>query len=192
MNKKNLESTIMLNSKFQIPNSKFSRGIGLVEIIIYIALLGMVSIFVINSFIQIANTYQQARAEREVLSNGRLILETINKAIISSQEVYAPTSRFNDDAGQLSLITPVGATTEHITAFVDFWVDNGQLFMRQEGQGETALSAASVRINKFRMERIVQGLGREAVKITLRVDNAPSKFSASITLNSTSALRGNY
>lgn len=169
-----------------------NKGLTLVEIIIYVAFLGAISVFISNFLIQIVNTYNRVRTEREVVSNARLVLERINKAISESQMVYSPTSVLNNDAGQLSLVTATGATPEHTTAYTDFWVDNGIMFMRQEGQSATPLSASSVRVNKFRPERIMHGLGREAVKITLQIDYANAKFPATITLNSTMALKGNY
>lgn len=169
-----------------------SDGFSLLEIIIYIGLLGMISVFIANSLIQIVGVYYHARAEREVLSNGRLLLETLNKSIASSREIYTPTSRFNIDAGQLSLITTVGVPTGHETAYLDYYLDNGRLWVRPDGQTAASLSAVSVRINKLRLERITQGLNRDAVKITLVVNSASSKFNASTTLNSTTALRGSY
>lgn len=167
-------------------------GFSLIEITVYIAILGLVSVLAIDFLIQIVNTYHRARAEREVISNARLILETIEKTVADSREVYGPTSRFNQDAGQLSLVTPANPAPEHPTAFVDFWIDNGRMWMRQEGESSVALSAASVNIAKFRLERIMQGLEVETVKITLEVDYARPKFATSITLNSTMAMRGNY
>ncbi len=167
------------------------RGISLIEIVIYVALLGGVSVLIANFLIQTVNAYQRAYAEREVISNARLMLENINKSIGQANEVYAPTSRFNQDSGQLSLITQLNTTVGHTTAYVDFWVDNGRLWTRQEGGGETAISAASVRVVKFHLEQIAQGLNREAVKVTIQVDSA-SRFPTSITLNSTTAIRGNY
>jgi len=169
-----------------------TRGITLIETILYVALLGMVAVFISNFLIQVVNTYHRARAEREVISNGRLILETVGGEIASAIGVYAPTSRFNNDAGQLSLMTSIGAQAEHQTAFVDFWVDNGALRMRREGGAEISLSAATVRVTKLRFGRIIQGLGREAIQLTLQVDYAIPKFGTSATLNSTTALRGNY
>ena len=174
--------------KYRFSNNGFS----LIEILVYIALLGMTSIFITNSLIQIANAYNRARAEREVISNGRLILETINKSVEQAQEVYGPTSGFNNDSGQLSLATVVGADAEHTTIFADYYLDNGRIFLRQEGQSALPISAATVRVSKFRLERIIQGLNREAVKITLQVDFVPPKYASSITLNSTTALRGSY
>lgn len=174
---------------------RFSRkrlGFSLIEIVVYVGLLGVISIFITNSLIQIISTYQHARIQREVLSNARLIVETITKKIAYSQEVYVPTSRLNNNTGQLSLITPLDAPAQHTTAYLDIWTNGNRLLMRQEGQAETTLSSASVQITQFRVTRIFQGLGREAVQITLGVSSSAQPLIASTTLYATIALRGNY
>lgn len=172
--------------------NKKSKGFSLMEIVVYVALLGMVSIFIINSFIQITNLYARARAERETLANARAVLELIAKTAAHSREAYAPTSLFNKDSGQLSLVTAATSTPMHETAYIDFWVDGGRAMMRAEGEQALALSAGSVKVSALRFEQIAQTLGRTAMKITVRVDAAGAKFPASVTLNATTALRGNY
>ena len=162
------------------------------ETLIYVAALGMITVFLTNYLIKIVATYRQAQAEREVLSNARLIMETVTKNIAYSQEVYAPTSRFNATNSQLSLITPLDIQPEHTTTYLDFWSDGNRVFMREEGYATTTLSSATVHIPKFRVERIVQGLGREAIKITINVVSNTLPQVASTTLNATTALRGNY
>ncbi len=168
-----------------------NEGLTLIEIIIYVALLGSIAVVIANFLLSTVNAYQRARAEREVISNARLLLETVNKSVAQADKVYSPTSRFNQDTGQLSLVTQLTPPAGHTTAYEDFWVDNGRLWARKEGQGETPISAASVRVAKFSLEWIIQGLNQEAVKITLQIDSA-SRFPTSITLNSTTVLRGNY
>ena len=167
-------------------------GFSLVEIAVYVALLGMAAVFMVNSFIQMSAVYARARAEREVLTNARAVLTAITDAIASSQAVYGPTSRFNTDAGQLSLATNVTSTPPEKNMFVDFWVDGGRIFERREGRGAVALSAGTARVSMLRFERIAQALGREAVKATIRVDATATRFPASVTLNASTALRGNY
>lgn len=173
-------------------NNTQHKGFTLIELIVYVTILSIISVFIANSLIQIIATYRQARAQREVISNGRLLMETLTKNIAFSQEVYAPTSHFNTALGQLSLITTLNPPSEHQTAYIDFWADGGQLLMRAEGHATTTLSSASVQITKFRVEHLFQGLGREAIKITLSVNYASSPRLASTTLNSTTALRGGY
>ena len=172
--------------------SEGERGTTILEIIVYTALYGIIAIIISNFLIQIINAYNISRAEREVLSNGRLLLETVTKSLAEAEEIYTPTSAFNKDLGQISLVTKTNVKPEHTTAFIDFWVDNGRLWMRKEGAEATPLSASSVRVGKFRLERLSQGLRRDAVRLTLQVNFAQQKFSSTITLTATTALRGNY
>ena len=167
-------------------------GMSLLETLVYVAILGMVSVFIVNSLIRIVAVYRQTQAEREVLSNARLMMETVTKNIAYSQEVYAPTSRFNTANGQISLITPLDTLPEHTTKYIDFWSDGNRLLMREEGKADATLSSATVQVTQFRVERIMQGLGREAIKITLNVVSKTLPQVASTTLNATTALRGNY
>ena len=180
---------MILDSKYMRSNK---QGISLIEVVVYVALLGMISVFVANSLIAIAGTYGRARAERDVLNNARSVLELIIKAVAQSQEVYASTSRLNTDAGQLSLVTNATSTPGHTTTYSDIWVDGGAVLMRQEGEGTLTLSASSVRVAALRFERIIQALGREAIRVSIRVETPSSRFPASATLNTTTALRGNY
>ncbi len=168
------------------------RGISLIETVVYVGLVGMIVVFITNSLIQILSTYQRARAEREVVSNARLVMETVVKNISYARDVYTPTSRFNTNTGQLSLITPLDPLTEHTTSYIDFWTDGNALLMRREGTATSTLSSTRVKITQFRVEQISQALGRRAVKITLGVSSTALVTAASTTLNATAALRGNY
>lgn len=168
------------------------KGIGFVEALVYMGLLGMIAVLVANFLMQTIHAYSQAKAEREVLSNARLLIEAVGREIADAREVYAPTSRFFSDTGQLSLITERGKDAEHTGLYLDFWAADGFLYRRGEGQEITTLSSATVRVRKFYFERIVQKMNREAIKITIQVDWAGPKYTTSTTLNSTIALRGNY
>ena len=170
----------------------FEVGFSLVEIIVYVGLLGMALVFMVNSFVQVTAVYARARAEREVLTNARAVLAAIADTASAADSIYVPTSRFNSDTGQLSLATAAISISGETKSYLDFWVDGGRVFQRVEGQGSVALTALTVRVSQFRVERIVQGIARESVKATIRVDAAGTKFPASATLNATTALRGNY
>ena len=191
-----LVSEYMRFNKLKIKTTgsfSFRHGMSLIEMVVYVGLLAAISVLVSSSLIQIANVYQRMRTEREVLSNARTILDTLTKSIAQAKEVYAPTSYLDNDAGQLSLVTTLGAQSGHTTAYVDFWADNGVFLSRAEGDiVNKTLSAGSVRVTQLRFQRIIQGIGHDSVKIILRVDSANARFPASITLNAATALRGNY
>ena len=173
-------------------NNSYQKGFTLIEMVVYVTLLGMVSVFIIQSYIQITGAYSRARSERAALSNARTVLEAIANAASEARAVYGPTSRFNTDSGQLSLLTSATSTPGHTSSYMDFWSDNGRVFTRAEGESAFALSDTTVRFSVFRFERIAQSLGRDAVKITIRADSASQKYPASVTLTTTAALRGNY
>lgn len=185
-------NVIMLYSNFLKQQIKIKKGMTLIELTVYVGILGVIAVFTSNFLIQIVTTYQRSRVEREVITNARLLLETVTKSIAYAQETYPQASNFNANLGQLSLITTIQPPTEHTTKYIDFWIDSGRAFIRMEGEVSTPLSSPAVAISQFRFEHIYQGLGRESVKFTLRVDSANARFPSSITLNSTTALRGNY
>ena len=169
-------------------------GFTLLEAVLYVGFLGVISVMIVNFMLQISNTYHILRAEREVVSNARLVLERIEKTVAQSSEIYSPTSYFNANLGQLSLLVGDASDPNHPAFYTDFWVDNGRLWTRREGQNAIPVSAASVKIDYFYLESIIQRLDREAVKMTLRVSyNSPINLPiASTTLNATMALRGAY
>ena len=121
---------------FRISNFEFricqKRGFSLLEMVIYIGLLGILTLVVVNFLVHMVSMYSRAHAEREVISNARLIIETMIKQISYAEEVYAPTSRFNTTLGQLSLSTGAATTTEHAAGFIDYYIDNGRFMSYQE------------------------------------------------------------
>lgn len=168
-------------------------GMTVVELVVYVGLMSVFLAFIVTALSQIQKTYREARTEHNVISNGRSALDAIVQAIASAQEVYAPSSNFGQSNGQLSLVTVVGATPEHTTAYVDFWVDNGQIWTRREGSLAVAMTSPEVRVNEFRFDHIRQGLDREAIRITLQmVGTISENIIASTTLHTTTALRGSY
>lgn len=174
-------------SIFAILNSR--RGITLIEGVVYIALLGGISVLLINFAIYTLGVHQRAWAERELIVNGRLLIDTLKNAVSESESVYTPTSVFNNDAGQLSLVA--ATSSPHASEYTDFWIDNGRLMIRKEGGSDLALSSPGISVVKFRVEHVTQTFNREGVRITLQL-NKGGKFPGSITLSTASVLRGGY
>lgn len=168
-------------------------GISMLETVVYIGILSVFTVVIVAILTQITHTYNRVRVQREVVSNGRLVVETMIQQIASSQAVYGPTSVLGSNTGQLSVVATTDAPPEETANRVDFWLDNGRVWMRKEGSATTSVTSPSVRVNQLRLDQISQSLGREAVKITLQITGfADAQFMASTTLYSTTALRGTY
>lgn len=165
----------------------------MLELIMYIGMLSVFMVLIIATLLYIVRTYGQVLAQRQVVSNSRLVMETMTQQIASAQTIYAPTSALGTSSGQLSVVTAVGAQFEETVNRIDFWLDNGRVWMRKEGSATTSITSPSVRVNQLRFDQISQGLGREAVQITVQItDPVTTTFVASSTLHTTTALRGTY
>ena len=166
---------------------------GIVEMILYVALVGIIAVILVNFLIGASYLAHQIQAEREVLTNARAISETMRRAVSEADRIYAPTSRFDVTLGQLSLRTPEGADTNHVTRFLDFWVDNGILKMRREGEsGDIPLSGPRVRVTQFTIERMIQDLNTETLRITISITHTTPKNPPDATLTIASVMRGRY
>jgi len=166
-------------------------GITLIETVVYVALLGILTVGILASVAHVSTSYRSARAERDILVNARLLMDTVTHTTEESQTVYIPTSRFNIDTGQLSLITAIAPLSQHTTSYIDFWVDNGRLWMRRDGTPALALSSPTVRVTRFHLQRLAPLPTSESIRITLSLAHA-SHPRASSTLITTRTLRGNY
>ncbi len=180
------------NFAFYILRFRLSAGISFIEVIVYVALLGLISVLLGNFMLQIGSAYGRARAARETVASGRTVITEVVRAIEEASQVYAPTSAFQVPMGALSLITSAGVPSGHTAQYVDFWADNGILYMRDEAGNQRALSAPWVRVTKFYLEEMRQGIGRESIRITLRIAYAHPRFPESIELHTAAAIRGNY
>mgnify|MGYP001614059956 CR=1 FL=1 len=178
----------------KIENFSKNRGFTLIEIIIYVSFLGFLMVWIIGAMIRSSTIYQAARAEREVVSNARLALERIQKTLAEADDIYTPTSRFNSVNGQLSVLISSSILAGHTGSYLDFWLNGGRLWLKEEGQNPQPVTSPSVKVSSFFLENIAQGLNKDAVKITLRVEYYTSLGApvASTTLYSTTALRGAY
>lgn len=169
-------------------------GFTLIELIVYVAILGLLSIFIADNLSQIVFAFNKARAEREVINNARTSIETITKEIQEASLVYTSSSVFNSTTSQISLMTQNSPPAGHETGYTDIYIDNGRLYLKKEGASALAITSNRVTVTKFRAEHIIQALNREDIKITLTViyNTFSQKLASSATFNASVALRGAY
>lgn len=167
-------------------------GFTFVETAVYVGLVSVIVALVLQFLISLGAAYGRARAEQEVISQGRLLAQTLDQALSEARETYPAASRFNTPTGQLSYLANTPTDPDHQAQYADVWLDNGQLFFRREGQGVAALSAPSVRVTGFRIERFVQGFGREAARIFIDIAHANPRYDVSTTIETLAVMRGNY
>lgn len=126
------------------------RGFSLIEAIIYSGLLALVVSFVIYFTLNIFNAYNKAIAQSEVMANIQFAMDTIMEELRFAKNIYTPTSAFNQNNGQLSVETRQNPPFGETAGFVDFYLDNGRIYMKREGQTEIPITSNQTKINKLR------------------------------------------
>ncbi|KKW21759.1 MAG: hypothetical protein UY64_C0014G0036 [Parcubacteria group bacterium GW2011_GWA1_51_12] len=143
-------------------------GITAMELVVYVGLLAVISVFLVQSLTMLMVAYRRLQGERDVVSSARTAMETLARETQGAASIYTPTSVLGVTTGQLSLETPLNPTAGETRSYVDFYVDNERLHMKREGSAAIALTSESARVTQFNVQRILAG-ARETAEITLEI-----------------------
>ncbi len=175
------------NKKLKTKNKK--NGFTLIEMVVYVALIGVIFIVLFNIIFFIIRANNKIIALSRISSNAHSAMERMTYEIINSQKVYLPTSNFSSSGAQLSLVTPIGASANEEITFVDFYVENETLFLKKEGLNPMALTSSDVLVSDMEFS-YYKNDSRESVTIDMTVNPRSSAMSDSaIHLINTVALR---
>ena len=147
--KKFLKSSSLFPFRFSL-FTRASRGFSVIETLIYVAILGAVVSTAIYFLANTFKTYSKIYAQKEVAVNIQYALDMMTEEIRFSKNIYSPTSAFDQDNGQISVETSQNPPTGETTAFIDFYLDNGRIYMKKEGQDTLPLTSNQVKINKLK------------------------------------------
>lgn len=184
--KKTIDNKILINKK----------GYTLVEMLIYIAILGIISVMVAGIFVTISRTNNRIVSLVEINSNAYSAMERITYETNNASHIYLPTSNFINDSAydplkpaQFSIATKQGISSSESIGFIDFYLQNNTIFMKQEGVSPVALTSSNVLVESFNLNYYKNDT-RESVKIdfTVHPNNALSS-EAVINLTTVVALR---
>jgi len=176
-------------------------GFTLIEMIIYTALVGIISVVLFGITFFVIRANNKITALSKVSSNAHSAMERMTYEIANSKYIYFPTSNFvnyNSDlseGNQLSLVTEIGASANEDVTFVDFYLENDTLFLKKEGSvpmtpiAPIALVSSDVLVSGMEFSYYKNG-SRESVTIDMTVQAKNSAISDStIHLINTVTLR---
>lgn len=143
------------------------RGFSLIETIVYIGLLAIIVSVSIYFMLNIFSAFNKNFAQKAVLSNSQHALDAITEEIKFAKSIYTPTSVFLNDNGQLSIETVQNPPANESATFTDFYLDNGRIYVKKEGQTEIPLTPNQVKINKLRFAYLNPAGAPEGVQIFL-------------------------
>ncbi len=171
-------------------NKLEQKGFTLIEVLIYAILLAVISLVVLLFVNQLLGVNETTRRTRESLDNARRSLETISQEIRHADSIYTPTSVFGTNPGQLSLASVRDLPDDEDLTFVDFYVDEGNLYLKREGQSDQLLTSEKVKVTNLTFINNNTG-GADAIRISITVEykdpiTGPKN---AVTLTSTAVLR---
>ncbi len=164
---------------FNISKNKES-GFTLIEMIVYIALVGIISIVLFNVTFFVIRANNKIIALSKVSSNAHSVMERMTYEIANSKYVYLPTSNFSPSDAQLSLVTEIGASSNEEITFIDFYVEDGTLFLKEEILDDpVALTSSDVLVSGMEFSYYKNG-SRESVTVDMAIQAKNSAVSDSI------------
>lgn len=167
------------------------QGYSLVETIIYVSLLMIIISTSIYFIITIFSTFNKTFAQKEVIANTQHALDAMTEEIKFSKNIYVPTSVFNQNNGQLSIETIQNPPAGESASFIDFYLDNGRIYEKKEGQATIPLTSNQVKINKLTFKYLNPPNAPEGVQISIESQfnaQSPSLMEQTIMTFTTSAI----
>src|SRR3989339_608933 len=137
-----------------------NKGIGIIEIIIYLSIFTIVSVVVVNSFIVILASFSNTRSNQDMIN-----------------------SVFNSNSGVLRLNNVDG------TSYIQIEKNGNALELYSNGVLVGNLLSQNIYLNKLIFNRISTP-NSEAVKIEMELQDSRSKTGKTETLYNTIILRG--
>ena len=186
----------MKNISSKKNKNKNNSGYSLIEMIVYVALIGVVSIFIYSIILFIYYDNQRIINLTRINSNAYSVMERIRYEIENANYVYLPTSNMENynynsaRADQLSLATEIGVSLDENITFVDLYLENGTIFLKKEKLLESiALTSSGVVVSDLNFSYYKNG-SRESVAIDIIIEPKNDSVSTSpIYLTSIIALR---
>ena len=151
-------------------------GVTLIELVVYVAILGMI-IFALSAFTsEFARLYTANRAYRDLATNGQAVFDTLAFQLFHGEQVYDATSLFDNAQGQLSIRTNMNPAQDESVAYVDYWLSNDRVWEKGEGASARALTNDRVRVPTLFSRKFLSGPA-EGIEVEATLE-APTRFSS--------------
>ncbi|MFA5934903.1 MAG: prepilin-type N-terminal cleavage/methylation domain-containing protein [Candidatus Paceibacterota bacterium] len=169
-------------NKILLKKNKISKGFSLVEMLVYIAIMSIITIVLVQSFVVVLKSNKTSFADSVLRNSGYSIMENIIREVRSSKSINQCSS------GVLELV-------QSNNDIVRFYKNDDGLLLLSEGnptlidkgflnsKGTEVLSLSCIQINTIKSK---------AVKVVLILETGMGGQNKSETFYSTIILRGSY
>ncbi len=165
------------------------KGMGLIEGVIYIAILAVILVLVINTVLAMFSAYSQAKVLRRLSLDAENGLERMTREIRMAGNVDA-SSQLSSDSSRLVLNT-VRDASDPTAVVKEFYLSGNRLVIKTDSGPEEFLTSDKTAVDLFRIEKITANHS-EGLKISFSLTASSGKNSASRAFYASAVLRGSY
>lgn len=173
---------------FRKIRSVASRGVSLVEILIYIAIMTMFLILIVNAVQSFARVYRSMHSAQNVELSAETALERLTRETRDATGVDSGQSTLGSSPGILFLNTTDDAG---VATTVKFFLADQSLHVSVNGIDQGPLTASTVRVTNL-VFRLITTTKSKAVKMELTLESGSGSDYRSKLFYSTVVLRGSY
>ncbi len=163
-------------------NNMKNSGFTLIEMIIYISVLGLILVIIMGTFFAISSSEERVFASKNIERSAMVSLDKLAREIRVSSSFNEDESIFNEDISTLSIKGPEGD--------VKFFVENGRLFL-DKNEKVSPLSYSGANVEKFKVIPINVSYSK-GVKLELTFSGEVEDGNLEQSFYSTIILRGSY
>ncbi len=168
--------------------AKNQRGMAMIEMLTYTAILILLVTVVIYTLISMNKLYRSIKSSAGIESAVHVTLERMTREIRGASGIDVAQSTLNTSPGQLTLNT---TDNDGATTTVEFYMVGQTPHIKEAGIDAGPLAPENVRVTSLIFRRIATTTS-ESVKIEMTVESGEGANYKSVPFYGTTVLRGSY
>jgi len=152
---------------FRFKNRKLQNGFTLIEVLIYIAIIGMVTSSFIVFSISVSNSRSKTYVVQEVQANMRTAVNIISQKLRASNGVNIGVSTLGVDPGFLSLSM---ASSTLSPTIIGLNQDNGILGIKEGTSATTSITSDEVKVTNLVFTDVTGPSARENIRVEITIE----------------------
>jgi competence protein ComGC len=163
---------------------KLKSGYSLVEMVIYVAIISVISIVIVNMLLSFSQSYRNLTVLRLIEHSGTDSFERMVRDISAANSVDTGNSIFNSNPGVLTLVASYGGNS----TTTKFYVQNGILKVDVNGSYFGPLTVSNTSISNLVFTLLDSGISN-AIKIDMTLVATSGPVTKTKTYHSTILLK---
>lgn len=153
-------------------------GFNIIEVVVYAGLLAAIITTITAFATTIIERSTHTHLQASILDNARGAVSVMAHDIREASGVYTPTSVLETNPGQLSITNIHDAPTGEDEDYIDFYIEDGQLYRKRDGTDATAITSDAVTVSNLSFTYLQQSSTSPAVQIQITVEPKDASMKA--------------